>query len=77
MRTDRDIAARARLRQAIEQHLDRLESAHRLAGLLGATGEPDPAHQAALFRVRWVTARFIDKLVSQRRASRRRLLGGN
>jgi hypothetical protein len=63
---------RARLRHAIEQHLDRLEAARRLAGLLNATGEPNPVHLAALFRARWQSQRFIDKLVSQRRASERR-----
>jgi hypothetical protein len=69
--TDRDTATRLRLRHAVERHLDRVEAARRLAALVDATGNPNPVHLAALFRARWESQRFIDKLVSQRRASER------
>jgi hypothetical protein len=59
---------RARLRWALDKHLDRVAAARRLAGLVNASGMPNPAHQAAYFRVRWESQRFMDKLVIRWRA---------
>jgi hypothetical protein len=36
----------------MERRLDRVEAARRLASLLNADGQPNPAHVARMFRVR-------------------------
>jgi len=65
--TDRDLAARARMTAKFMRRLDQVAAARRLAHLRDASGNFNPVHQAAYFRVRWWNARFIDKLVNWRR----------
>ena len=63
MAGNRELAARLRMGQAILEILDRVTAANRLERLLGAGGRPILANQAACFRVRWWSTRFMDKLV--------------
>jgi hypothetical protein len=67
MAGNRELAARLRMGQAIMEILDRVTAANRLERLRDASGRPILANQAACFRVRWHSLRFIDKLVMRDR----------
>jgi hypothetical protein len=62
------MTSKARLRWALDRHLDRIEAAGRLVRLLDASGKSNPAHGVAYFRAQWFHTRFLDRLMSWSRA---------